>query len=71
MPAPTKLFSGSANRPLAHAIAQRLELPLEKTDLARFSDGEIRFELLNVVRGSRAFIIQSTCAPANGVPSLL
>lgn len=65
MPSPTKLFAGSANRPLARAIAQRLELPLERTELDRFSDGEIRFELMKVVRGSRAFVIQSTCAPAN------
>lgn len=60
-----KLFSGTANKPLAQAIAKRLKLPLEKTDVARFSDGEIRIELPNVVRGSSAFVIQSTCAPAN------
>src|SRR5882672_6911041 len=60
-----KLFSGTANKPLAQAIAKRLKVPLEKTDVARFSDGEVRIELLNVVRGSSAFVIQPTCAPAN------
>jgi ribose-phosphate pyrophosphokinase len=60
-----KLFSGTANRPLAQAIAKKLKAPLEKVEVARFSDGEIRIELLNVVRGSTAFVIQSTCAPVN------
>ncbi|TFG97411.1 ribose-phosphate pyrophosphokinase, partial [Candidatus Thorarchaeota archaeon] len=65
MTSPTKLFSGTANRPLALAIARRMELPLERMDVTRFSDGEIRIELMNVVRGSNAFVFQSTCAPAN------
>lgn len=65
MPSQTKLFSGTANRPLSQAIARRLNLPLEKMDVARFSDGELRIEVLNVVRGCRAVIIQSTCAPVN------
>jgi ribose-phosphate pyrophosphokinase len=61
----TKLFTGTTNRPLAQAIARRLKLPLEKMEVGRFSDGEIRIELMNVVRGSQAYVIQSTCAPAN------
>lgn len=65
MTSTTKLFSGTANRPLALAIGRRMELPLEKMDVTRFSDGEIRIELMNVVRGSNAFVFQSTCAPAN------
>lgn len=65
MTSQTKLFSGTANRPLSQAIARRLNLPLEKMDVSRFSDGELRVEVLNVVRGCRAVIIQSTCAPVN------
>ena len=61
----TKLFSGTANRPLAQLIATKLGIPLERTDIGRFSDGETRVELKDNVRGSKAFIIQPTCAPTN------
>lgn len=61
----TRLFAGTSNRPLALSIARRLNLPLERTEVSRFSDGEIRVELMSNVRGSTAFVIQSTCAPAN------
>lgn len=61
----TKLFAGSSNKPLATEVARRLSLPLERVDLGKFSDGELSIELKDNVRGSKAFIIQSTCAPAN------
>lgn len=61
----TKLFTGTSNRQLAQRVADKLNMKLEETDITRFSDGEIRVELKNNVRGSRAVIIQSTCAPTN------
>lgn len=60
-----KLYAGTANRPLAQAIATKLDLPLEPMTIERFSDGEIRVELEKNARGSKAFIIQPVCAPAN------
>lgn len=60
-----KLFSGSANRLLAQMIAKKLKLSLEKIDVMRFSDGEIRIELTNNVRGQTAYIIQPGCSPVN------
>lgn len=60
-----KLFSGTSNRKLAERIATTLGKRLEDTEITRFSDGEIRVELKNNVRGSKAIIIQSTCAPTN------
>ncbi len=62
---PTKLFSGTANRPLAQLIANKLGVQLERTEIGKFSDGETRVELTDNVRGSKAFIIQPTCAPTN------
>lgn len=59
------MFSGTSNRRLAQQIAQKLFLQLERIDIGRFSDGEVHIELRDNVRGSTAFIIQSTCAPAN------
>lgn len=60
-----KLFTGTANRPLAMAVAKKLNLPLERAEISRFSDGETRVELRDNVRGCHAYIIQSTCAPVN------
>lgn len=61
----TKLFTGTSNKQLAIHIGNCLNNPLERTEVIRFSDGEIRIEILDNVRGSNAFIIQSTCAPVN------
>ena len=60
-----KLFSGTSNRQLATSVACELGMQLENCDVERFSDGEIRIELQNNVRGCRAFVIQPTCAPTN------
>lgn len=60
-----KLFAGTANRKLAQQVATKLNMSLERIDVERFSDGEIRIELRDNVRGCTAFIIQPTCAPAN------
>lgn len=59
------VFSGNANRPLAAAIAQHLNLPLGKASVGRFSDGEVMVEIDDSVRGKDVFIIQPTCRPAN------
>lgn len=61
----TKLFAGTANRKLAQQVATKLGLSLERLDLERFSDGELRVELRDNVRGCTAYILQPTCAPAN------
>lgn len=63
----TKLFSGTSNRQLASDIASKLSTSLERVDIGYFSDGEIRVELKDNVRGSSAVIVQSTCAPANNM----
>lgn len=60
-----KIFSGTANRQLSQQIANRIGVNLEPTEITRFSDGEIRVELKQNVRGCTAFIIQPTCAPTN------
>ncbi len=59
------VFSGGSNKALADQIASYLKLPLGRAQLGRFSDGEVRFELDDSVRGKDVFVIQSTCQPAN------
>lgn len=62
---PLMLFSGNANRPLAEAIANLLEVSLGKAIVDQFSDGETHVEILENVRGRDVFIIQPICPPAN------
>ena len=59
------IFSGNANPELAEKVATRLGLPLGKALVTKFSDGEVRVEINERVRGKDVFIIQSTCAPTN------
>ena len=59
------VFAGNANPQLAHKIATRLQLPLGKAQVSRFSDGEVAIELMENVRGRDVFIVQSTCPPTN------
>ena len=60
-----KIFSASASRQAAEQIAQCLGLPIGKSEVGTFSDGEISVSIYDSVRGSDCFIVQSTCAPVN------
>ena len=60
-----KLVAGNSNPVLAKAIADQLGLPLTKTVVRRFADMEIFVEIQENVRGSDAFVLQSTSYPAN------
>jgi len=60
-----KLITGNSNLPLAEAIAENLGCPLTPRVAKPFSDGEIRIEIGDNVRGSDVFVIQSTCRPVN------
>jgi len=65
MPQGLKLFTGTSNRELAREVAAYLNLDLGDTTVSTFSDGEIMVRLNENVRGSDAFVIQSTCTPVN------
>ena len=60
-----KLFAGNSNRPLAEAIAKRLNTTLSDIELGHFSDGETSVHLNESVRGRDVFLIQSTSTPVN------
>ena len=60
-----KIFSGTANRPLAQAITQYLGVSLGDIDLGEFPDGEISCKINEDVRGRDVFIVQPTCPPVN------
>src|SRR5579863_9726823 len=60
-----KLVAGNSNPRLAEAIAAVLRTPLAKAVVRRFADMEIFVEILENVRGTDVFIVQSTSYPAN------
>jgi ribose-phosphate pyrophosphokinase len=60
-----KLFCGNSNPELARKVAYHLERPTGAILVDRFSDGEIRVEILENVRGRDVYIIQSTSQPCN------
>jgi len=59
------IFSGNANPKLTNDIVERLQIPLGKAVVGRFSDGEVQVEIMENVRGRDVFIVQPTCAPTN------
>ena len=60
-----KLFTGNSNPKLAAEIAKQLNIELGEASVGLFSDGEIFVNLGETVRGSDAFVIQSTSSPVN------
>ncbi|MCD8286387.1 MAG: ribose-phosphate pyrophosphokinase [Clostridia bacterium] len=60
-----KIFAGNSNRPLAEAIARRLNTSLGEMELTHFSDGEIYVRYGETIRGMDVFLIQSTSNPVN------
>ena len=58
-----KIFAANSTVRVSEQIAECLGLPLGKSEVSTFSDGEITVSLFESVRGSDCFIIQSTCAP--------
>jgi ribose-phosphate pyrophosphokinase len=59
------VFTGNANPKLAADVVRRLNMPLGRATVGRFSDGEVNLEILENVRGKDCFVLQSTCAPTN------
>jgi ribose-phosphate pyrophosphokinase len=60
-----KLFSGTANRPLAEEIGRHIGVQVGEAKLQRFADGEVYFQLLENVRGVDVFVVQPTCYPVD------
>ena len=60
-----KIFTGNSCPQLAKAIADKLELPLGKCEVSRFSDGEVSVSIGETVRGCNVFVVQSTSEPVN------
>lgn len=59
------ILSGTANPELAKKVAENLGVPVGNTMVKKFSDGEIRVQVNESVRGDDVFLIQSGCSPVN------
>jgi len=60
-----KIFCGSANPLLAEEICRFLGVKLGQSELGRFSDGEIYFQILENVRGADVFVVQPCSHPVD------
>ena len=59
-----KIVTGSSNPDLAKAICNHLGCQLTPTLATTFSDGELRIEIGDNVRGDDVFVVQPTCPPS-------
>lgn len=60
-----KIFTGNSNPELARKICENLDIPLGRALVSTFSDGEIRVEIQENVRGADVFVVQSGARPVN------
>ncbi len=60
-----KILTGTSNPALAKAICNHLGCQLTPALCETFSDGEIRIEIGDNVRGDDVFVVQATCSPVN------
>ncbi len=60
-----KIFSGTANEPLARAICKSIGVELGKCTIKPFPDGETFVKIEENVRGEEVFVVQPTSPPTN------
>jgi ribose-phosphate pyrophosphokinase len=64
-PDKVRFFSGSSNPALAASIAAELGVPLDHTEISRFSNDNLYIQLGATVRYRRVYIVQSLSQPVN------
>jgi ribose-phosphate pyrophosphokinase len=60
-----RIFTGNAHPALGESICKSLGVQLGRAHLARFSDGEVWFQIKDNVRGADVFVVQPTAPPVN------
>jgi ribose-phosphate pyrophosphokinase len=60
-----KIFSGTANEPLADEVCHFLGMQRGQAQVIRFRDGECYVQIQENVRGADVFILQPTCRPVD------
>ena len=60
-----KIFSGSASEELTKGICEHVFEHPGKVNIGRFSDGEVRVQIGENIRGKDVFLVNSTSPPIN------
>src|SRR6202035_4744416 len=60
-----KIFSGTANAPLADEVCHFLGMQRGQALVTRFADGEVYVQVQENVRGCDVFVLQPTCRPVD------
>ncbi len=60
-----RIFSGSANLPLANEVARYLGMDLGPMIRKQFADGEMYIQVQESIRGCDVYLIQPSCRPVN------
>ncbi len=60
-----RLFSGSANIPLAQEVSRYLGIDLAPMIRKRFADGELYVQIQESIRGADVYLLQPCCNPVN------
>jgi len=66
-----KLFTGNASYDLTRKISKAIGIPVSKSTITRFADGELKVKIEENIRGRDVFIVQSTHPPAEHILELL
>jgi len=62
---PLKLLTGTANRELAEEVSDYLGVKISDMLVTKFSDGEVRVQINESIRGADVYVLQSLSYPAN------
>ncbi len=65
------LFSGSASLELTREIASKIGVPISRSSVTKFADGELKIKIDENIRGQDIFVVQSTNPPAENLLELL
>jgi ribose-phosphate pyrophosphokinase len=66
-----KLFAGSVSQGLTAEISRKIGVPVGKSMVRRFADGELKIKIDENIRGRDVYIVQSTQPPADNILELL
>ncbi len=62
---PLKILTGTANRAIVEEVAQYLNVHISDMLVTKFSDGEVRVQINESIRGADVYVFQSLSNPAN------
>ncbi len=65
------IFAGRATRDLAMRVAEKYGIPMGKSEVFQYADGEFQPSFEESIRGGIVFIIQSTTPPTDNIFELL